>query len=265
MPAFVFLSGYFTSGETSTHKNRKQLIRLLVIYAIAQTLHILLSPLIGETINWSNSLFLPHLALWYLLSLIVWRLIIWGVAKWKMLPLLLLSGVMAIAVGLIPLGNEFAFQRTFAFLPFFVAGYIVKRDQLLSYFERRSTAFFLACFAAGLLIARLLPWLYMPKYPYENWHQPIIRCIQTGLGMMLCLSLFGLSRKITPPKWSRFGQYTLWVYIGHTYLIRLGEHFFPQYGISLNIFTAALLAALYCIFFLLLPLQYELLRIPRQH
>lgn len=241
------------------------MIRLLVIYAIAQTLHILLSPLIGETINWSNSLFLPHLALWYLLSLIVWRLIIWGVAKWKMLPLLLLSGVMAIAVGLIPLGNEFAFQRTFAFLPFFVAGYIVKRDQLLSYFERRSTAFFLACFAAGLLIARLLPWLYMPKYPYENWHQPIIRCIQTGLGMMLCLSLFGLSRKITPPKWSRFGQYTLWVYIGHTYLIRLGEHFFPQYGISLNIFTAALLAALYCIFFLLLPLQYELLRIPRQH
>ena len=265
MPAFVFLSGYFTSKDTPAEKCRKQLIKLLIIYVIAQTLHILLSPLVGEQVTWSNSLVLPHLALWYLLSLIVWKLFAWGFAKCKRFPLLIVSGVLAIAAGFIPLGNEFAFQRTFAFLPFFVAGFIVKRDQLLPHFEQRSTAFLLICFIAGLLIARLLPWFYMPKVPYENWHQPVIRCIQTCLGMALCLSLFGLSRKVNPPKWSRAGQYTLWVYIGHTYLIRLGQHFFPQYGISLNVFTAALLAALYCIFFLLLSLQHELLRFPRRH
>ena len=42
MPAFIFLSGYFTSQDTPARRQRAQLIKLLVIYVIAQTLHILM-------------------------------------------------------------------------------------------------------------------------------------------------------------------------------------------------------------------------------
>lgn len=252
MPAFVFLSGYFTSQDTPARKQRAQLIKLLVIYVIAQTLHILISPLVGETFHWTQGIIYPHLALWYLLSLIGWRVFVWVFTNLKDITLLVFSFMMAIASGLIPLGHELAFQRTFAFLPFFVTGFIVRRRSLDTVIEKQSMVLLLFIFIAGLLVARFLPWTYMPKFPYENWHQPVIRCIQTALGMFLCLSLFGLSRKVTPPKWAEQGMYTLWVYIGHTYLIRLGEHYFPIWGITLNVFTAILLAFLYCTIFLLI-------------
>ena len=62
MPAFVFLSGYFTSAYTPVKKLKAQLSKLLVIYVIAQVLHILLSPLVGESIHWTQGLIYPHLA-----------------------------------------------------------------------------------------------------------------------------------------------------------------------------------------------------------
>lgn len=252
MPAFVFLSGYFTSDKTPAKKLRIQLIKLFVIYAIAQVLHILMSPLVGESMDWTHGLIFPHFALWYLLSLIGWRVYVWALAGLKDLTLFVISIILAIASGYIPLGHELAFQRTFAFLPFFVVGFTVRRWSLADVLERQSTALLLSIFMAGLLVARLLPWTYMPKFPYENWHEPVIRAIQTTLGMVLTLSLFGLSRKINSPCCAGLGKYTLWVYIGHTYLIRLGEFHFPRHGISLTVVSAILLSALYCTAFLLM-------------
>lgn len=252
MPAFVFLSGYFTSVNSTAKKRIDQVIKLFLIYAVAQILHILMAPIVGESMHWVKGLYLPHLALWYLLSLIVWRVFIWVFSGIKDFTLLAISAILCIASGYVPLGNELAFQRSFAFLPFFVAGFIVRRRSLTDVLERQSTALLLTLFVTGLLVARLLPWTYMPKFPYENWHQPVIRAIQTALGMVLTLSLFGLSRKINPPYCAGLGKYTLWVYIGHTYLIRLGEFHFPRYGISLTVVSAILLSALYCTAFLLM-------------
>ena len=41
-------------------------------------------------------------------------------------------------------------------------------------------------------------------------------------------------------------MYVLWIYVGHIYLLRIGEKVLQSLGISLNLFTALLLAALYC-------------------
>ena len=98
-------------------------------------------------------------------------------------------------------------------------------------------------FLAGLYFTRYLP-MYMPKYHYENWHQLILRLVQSGLGLYLCLLIIRLSRIKFIEKFAKYGKYTLWIYIGHIYLITLGEKIFPYLGISLNLFTALLVACI---------------------
>ena len=89
MPVFIFVSGFFTSLNTSTPKQRKWIKKTLIIYAIAQVTHYLLRillelccsrlkgmPFDTSILTW-RVLITPELTFWYLVCLVYWRIAAW--------------------------------------------------------------------------------------------------------------------------------------------------------------------------------------------
>lgn len=276
MPVFIFLSGYFTSRKDDREKHLKWLKQTLILYVCAQLGHVLLRLSLDyatcafnnkpfETDYTIKSIFLyPNYALWYLVCLMYWRLSVWTIfKKTNDLKLLILSFVLAIASGVVPLDHAFSFQRTFAFYPFFVLGLMFRERNLMHSLEQVKYGYAIIVLILGIIISRYFP-TYMPKFHYENWHQVANRVIQTLLGLTLCLSIVRLSRFQFMEKLAKWGTYTLWIYIGHTFLAITGHRIMSELGYHLNLIVALLLAAFYCAFFIGMAKLYHRLKFDKQ-
>ena len=262
MPVFIFLSGYFTSQNTNREKQIKWLKQTLLIYLFAQITHFAFeigiegakSLLKHEAFNMSvftwRVLISPRLALWYLICLMYWRVAVWRVfTKVSDIKLLSFSCVLALGSGIIPIDHDFAFQRAFAFFPFFVLGMTFRKHGLMTKLSKIPYSFALIGLFVGLVIARYFP-TYMPKFHYGSLHDPIWRIIQSGLGLYLCLLVIRVLQIDFIERFAKYGVYTLWIYIGHTYLIKIGDYAFQIFGIKFNVFTAFLLTCAYCTLFI---------------
>ncbi len=268
MPIFVFLSGYFSSQDTETDKQKRWLKKTFIIYAVAQLAHFLLSilleyasckyhnePFDTSIITW-RILISPKLALWYLICLIYWRLSLWHIfRKTRDGNLFAISCILALVSGFVPIDHDFSFQRAFAFFPFFVSGLISKKHDLIEKVKRLPLVYVLITICLLLAFSRLLP-KYMPSYHYESWNDPILRVVQSIMAFILCICILRLSDNKWTERLAEYGKYTLWIYIGHTFLATIGYKAFPYLGIRLNLLTASLLALFYCFFFIFLAKLY---------
>lgn len=269
MPVFIFLSGYYTSTNYDKKKQIKWLKKTLYIYAIAQLTHFLLRIILNCKYNSCSHinvytiidlLVSPEFALWYLVCLIYWRLIIWkSFTSISDIHLLWVSLAGVFLCGFIPIDYTFSFQRAFSFFPFFVIGNMFRNRNLTRTLERIPISVVLPALLIGLIVARYFP-TYMPKFHYSNWHHPLIRIFQTVLGILLCLLIVRLSRIKFLANFANFGAHSLWIYIGHIYLITIGNYFYPQIGLTLNLFSAIAVALLYCVLFHIAAVLYGLYR-----
>lgn len=127
MPLFVFISGLFSFPKGQNY------IKGILLTTETYLVFLILYRLIDCRFNVSQLSIMdfirPSFALWYLLSLLCWRLVVWQFYdsmhsnKWITL---FLSLLIALLVGFIPIGTEFSLQRTFVFFPFFWCGFISK-------------------------------------------------------------------------------------------------------------------------------------------
>lgn len=116
MPAFIFISGYFSKKVPSV----KRLISGLVIpYFVYEVVYYLLYTFVLDK---ETELYFtrPKFTLWYLMALCTWRLTAPMVKKLPYhLPVSLAAGL---AVGLFGIGNFLSIPRILFFFPFFLAG-----------------------------------------------------------------------------------------------------------------------------------------------
>ncbi len=115
MPAFIFLSGWFSRKATF----RRTLTSVLLPYLVFQVLYLLY---VGQPVQ----LISPYWILWYLFSLFLWRLMTPLLRKWEPLAWLLFPVSVAVSLlcGYSPrIGYPFALSRTLVFLPYFLAGF----------------------------------------------------------------------------------------------------------------------------------------------
>lgn len=273
MPVFVFLSGYFTSlsSDRDTRiKWLKQTLYLLIFAHVAQHLLLILMGLTSSLINGysfqissvlnKRSFIVPAFTLWYLASLIYWRIATWTIGdKVNDIVLFVVSCIVAILAGFIPLNNEFSFQRAFSFAPFFVLGVSFKKRQLISELEKKPVFFAIAGSVVGLLLAREVP-IYNPVDHFTTWGGAVLRTKQMLLALLLCLLVVRVSRSKFSAYFARFGSKTLWIYIGHAYLIILGHRIAHFLGWSISIIGALFVAALYCAIIILVACIYSALR-----
>ena len=126
MPIFVFLSGRFSQLKDK-HRYRMGILRVLETYFLFQVLHILYNVLQGYDFSLSEFLLQPAYVMWYLISLISWRLMVYFMGDNVMhrypKAVVALSFVFCLAAGLFKFELPLALQPTLVFMPFFMIGY----------------------------------------------------------------------------------------------------------------------------------------------
>ena len=135
MPLFVLLSGYFTKTPSDLKGlwySLKGIAKPLILF---QVIYVSLDYVIFERIEIA-SIITPFWILWYLMSLILWRIFTFLFQK----PIhndpflfFLVAIMIALFSGYCPIRNPFSLQRTLNFFPFFLAGlYLRQRADVLS-------------------------------------------------------------------------------------------------------------------------------------
>ena len=128
MPLFVFISGYFSRKKKDTKdfiQSCWKLIEPLIIFQVLMRGYLYFSK---GTIALKD-VFTPWWVLWYLLSLVYWRLMLQVIPD-KILQntklIILMSSIICILSGFLPFNRFLSLQRTCSFLPFFFFGYCMR-------------------------------------------------------------------------------------------------------------------------------------------
>ena len=241
MPMFILLSGYFTKVTTWAHC-RQWTKKILLLYLLFDSLNVLLSMWLHHK-GWEYffiGLVKPVNIMWYLLSLIWWRLIL-QTLSWLGLRIdwrLFVGGiVLSILVGFVPLGHELSFQRTFAWFPFFLLGYLLRQWGGIEWIRSRKAISFIPFLLIAFYLSQKLP-IYMPVNGYSSMYKMVIRVLQMSNAFVICLCLL---RLIPPSFASRFGwlgAHSLYFYVYHTLPIVAQRFYFEQHNIVVTPFAA---------------------------
>lgn len=252
MPAFIFISGYFSRRELSL----KDLIQKLAIpYIIFEFIYYFLYVFI---IHKSTGLYLmyPKFSLWYLQSLFFWRLLTPYVKKVPHYMTLSIAAGLLIGCSGIP-GNFLSIPRTLVFFPFFLAGTCFDRKKLTVLRTRRNqilAGIMISLFAGTLILnpylRTLSPKIFYGRYNYhylgQNFAEGIlcrVLCYLIGFVMTFAVALL-ISDKQT--SYSYIGTRTMAIYLFHGLIYSLIK---GSTNILSNINTLAesILLILFCV------------------
>lgn len=241
MPLFVFISGYFLNRTQEKGRFYSGILFILETYIVFQLPAYVLSSIHG--IKNPISLFDPTWAMWYLPSLIIWRVIVYNLPssiisnKTLVLSLLLIFSILG---GLVDY-THFAFQRIITFFPFFVIGYYCKTDGLLSKVKRIPRGLSIVVIVAalvGLFIVNVpTSNLFYQNAPYYS--QPI----SVGKGLLfrgewyvvtivLSCVILSLLLDIKSQKLAYYGRFTLLFYVCHVFFFNYFRIFISELGLA---------------------------------
>lgn len=154
MPLFVLISGYFT---------RRDKLRILTIIKPLLVFQFFNIFVLSFDNGFSVSYFLvPYWTLWYLLSLIFWRIILRYTPQCILdtpYLLLALTIVVAMLIGtFLPHGRILSIQRTISFFPFFLMGYYFKTNLIKQTLWSKKVSWFLL-----IIISIFITYIWFPS------------------------------------------------------------------------------------------------------
>ena len=229
MPAFIFISGYFSKKNPSV---RKLLGSLIIPYFVYEVIYYLVYTLLLDK---DTELYFtrPKFTLWYLLALFVWRLAAPAVKKIPYyFPLSLAAGLL---VGLVGIGNFLSIPRILFFFPFFLAGMEFDGSWLAKYRNPRGYVGALAILGAFALCLftdehhrKLSVKVFYGRYSYESLGlEPaegiLIRILCYGISFIL-IYLFMLVLPSEKKSYSYLGERTMAIYIFHGIIYSCVKH-----------------------------------------
>ncbi|UGY91828.1 acyltransferase family protein [Streptomyces gobiensis] len=230
VPVFVMVAGYFSSAGPLNAREARRLIESIALpYLLIGLLHTLqLKYYYGD---WKFFTADPAWAMWFLLSLLAWRVLLPYLAALRY-PLLTSVGA-ALAVGYIAkFSATFSASRTITFLPFFLLGWKLRQglaDELLRARWSRDAALGVLAltFAAGWVFRHDVSttWLAM-REPYGD-EIPVgmewawaVRGAVLLCGMVIGLSFIRLVPKGRIPVITYLGAGGLYIYLLHPLALR---------------------------------------------
>lgn len=220
MPAFIFISGYFSKKVPSV----KKLVGGLVIpYFVYEVIYYLLYTFVLDK---ETELYFtrPKFTLWYLMALCAWRVAAPVVRKLPYhLPVSVAAGL---AVGLIGIGNFLSIPRIVFFFPFFLAGMEFDSAWLAGFRNLKGYIGALGILGSMAVFLftdeyhrRLSVKIFYGRYSYEELGLAsvegiLIRVVCYGISFML-IYLFMLVLPTEKKSYSYLGERTMAVYIFH--------------------------------------------------
>ena len=228
MPAFIVISGHF-SRKIKSIEDVKKLIRTLFIpYVIFQLIYSLYyMELFSDHIEFT--LFVPRYALWFLLSMILWKLMLSIFGSHKVM--IGISIVLSLFIGYVSEINDWlSLSRTLFFFPFFLMGYYMNRKTFEKLKSKSNVR--IAIIESLLLISFVhhfgdvswREWLF-GRLPYEDiyygiFDSAVVSRLVIYVFMIVSSYLF-LSLVPTKQRWyTAIGGKTLCIYLLHLFIIR---------------------------------------------
>jgi len=237
VPVFVLVSGYFAKSSPPGVKQLKRLVTDLVLpYVIFETIWTLVRWVVVGSLN--LDLAQPSWTLWFILSLIAWRVALPYLAQVRY-PLLI-SVVISVWAGYIgAITSEFAISRTLGLLPFFVLGWRLRNSDLTRRWLSWSPATVAVWRAGAVLVFAAVAvvvftgidfWreigirrflLFDESYPamgYDEWWAGAVRLAVIVVAVILSFAFLVLvPRRRTV--FTDLGQATLYIYLLHTFVL----------------------------------------------
>ena len=139
MPLFVFVSGYFTKHVDETKRYWRGILGVFETYAVFQVF----KGLLYQYSIWQLISF-PALMMWYLLALVIWKIVYFCLNKMKIKVngiLITCLVLIALVVGFVPfIGENFALSRIFYFAPYFFLGIMLQNVKVIDEIKCRLKA-----------------------------------------------------------------------------------------------------------------------------
>ncbi|MEC2078700.1 acyltransferase family protein [Metabacillus fastidiosus] len=255
MPAFILIGGFFSKGIMKKDYFKKIFRNLLIPYFIFQLIYFVLHRI------WNGkeilTLFDPYWTLWFLLSMVLWNILILLFIKLKHPAIMVIAALtIGIFAGYIQdVGTHFSLSRTFVFFPVFLGGYLLRKEHFTKIFRTEIRI------AAGMILVSMFvgyffffpqeakDWL-LASSSYEELGVELgqawfIRLLMYGLMALATFSFMAIvpRRKMF---FTHLGTRTLYVYLLHGFIVKLFEFspFYDLVGESENYFTLLVLAAI---------------------
>lgn len=130
MPLFVIISGYFTRRKPVNEQIKKS-FRLLKLFLIFHVFDLLIQSVSTQELPTLYRCIYPSFALWYLLCLFYWRVLISVIPENVNKKYILTTAFfLSLIIGFTPIKGELGLHRFFSFMPYFMIGHYWGRDIL---------------------------------------------------------------------------------------------------------------------------------------
>lgn len=225
MPAFVLISGYFAKGIHKPGYIKKVTQKLLLPYIIFQTFYAVYYYVIDDVSTIELNPFDPQWAMWFLMSLFSWQLILFFVKDIKPQIILPVTFFIGIAAGYFNFINDtLSLSRTLVFLPLFLIGYYAQPEHFKHVRDKRyvliSIAVLLSVFIFYMSFKIDFTWLFGSK-PYASLetHTPDIYSGLKRAAIYVIILISTVSfLNIVPNRELKFtyiGSRTMFIYLLH--------------------------------------------------
>ena len=258
MPLFIFISGRF-SHIHDRQRYKKRIILLLETFVVFQIIRTAI-PYILE--NELRNFLCPRWILWYLVSLIYWRLMIYFIPeRWfhHRCPIILVSIVISLLAGYIPIHSFLGVQSTLALLPFFILGYYSTDINIRSYIIKIpifvAIGIMLSTFCFFYFVRNINLDYVFGCFPYWTDDKETLifaRFVERCFFIPLSVIISAMVLRIIPANRTLavWGEKTLFVFIYHSFAVRelliplIDAGFLPQNKWSLFAYTVIIFLGL---------------------
>lgn len=232
MPLFILISGVFSKDKYSIIELFSKLFFPLLFFQIIYSLE----EYIINDIPFNLKYFLiePFSILWYLASLLSWRMLFMFFQPRKSFIILLILVLISCLIGRIGYFNLFfSLSRTFFFLPFFYLGFSIKNISFTDvvFFCKKYRYIYLGCLLIALVIFFQLSYfeldkgMYWGALPFSRYNVPLLDgIIFRFLYIVIAMCSIGLVLTLPNNSYSilsMVGKKSLEIYLFHFIWIRI--------------------------------------------
>lgn len=240
MPLFVFISGRFSQIRDHS-KFIRNILSLLATFILFQIIWRIIPELYDfwggqiSLIKLFQRILCPGYTLWYLLSMVFWRFLILAIPDYlqkHQFIAIVASIIISLLSGFIPFNTELSFQRTSSYLPFFILGFYSNKIDIKKMLGKIPIIIALLWFLlfAFLICIKFNTNLdYVTYNTHSYWRSPIkpiimnfeIRSLYLLMAALLGVMFMRLSLAIKSNMISKWGRLTLFIYIWHSFLVKI--------------------------------------------
>jgi len=230
MPMFAYASGVVSTKVLDNRAISGIVRKLIIPYISLEIIYSVFDFYLFSRNTLNISPLVPYWILWYIFSLVLWRLLLPFFNQFNF-PVVL-SLVAGLACGINTFDYNLSFSRTFVFLPFFLIGHyhhstivtVLDNYRFRKHFSAALiTCLFVALWLASELINIDLAWLYGSR-SYSSlktsWELGVLyRSSMYVLAFILGLALLAITPSASNA-FTRYGKDSLYIYVLHGFVMK---------------------------------------------